>query len=146
MYEQHLVLHSLNYKKIILRSVLLIGGLIAVYSGFIFWKNGTHFGPPCFSPNHEYYVQHYQNFNWLGFISITMPGQAGDNHVGYTRLFDKKGNLLHERFGPLSEESMPYWLHNEVFFIGENSETWRLPTSAGIPGATYKNNKMGECY
>ena len=74
-----------------------------------------------------------------------MPGQAGDGQVGYTRLYDKNGNFLRERFGNLTEESMPYWLHNEVFFVGKYGETWRLPKSAGVPGATRKS-KIGECY
>ena len=109
------MLDSLNYKKIILWSAILLGSCIVVYSTFNYWKQGTRFGPPCYSPNHEYYVQHFQNYNWQSFFSLMMPGQAGDGQVGYTRLYDKNGNFLRERFGNLTEESMPYWLHNEVF-------------------------------
>ena len=124
------------------RMIVLIA--IAILVANTIWKRGSPFGKPCYSPNHDYYVQRYQNLNLIALlVGIGMPGQGSDSFVGYSRLYDRKGKLMHEIFGDLVHGPSPLWLDTEVtLYAGNDYDVVQLPTTVGeIPIGYY-----GDCY
>lgn len=100
-------------------------------AGFFFWKRGTPFRQPYWSPNGQYYVQRYANWT-PSSLYHAMPGQGSDAADGYIRLYDKSGKLIKERFATSIEYfNEPLWVGNQVYIsmIAEH-EPWILPTSS----------------
>jgi len=48
---------ALGKKKIAVTAAMLMLGL------YLIWKPGTPLGDRCYSPNHDYFIQQYQNIN-----------------------------------------------------------------------------------
>ena len=120
---------SLKRRRIALVFVAL---LIAVSAaGVVFWSRGTPYQDPYWSPNREYYVQKYSNFTWRRLINTA--GAGSDAVDGYIRVYDKNGNLLHERYESFIRDIEPLWSGNKVYLVGVaamDSNPWVLPTSA----------------
>jgi hypothetical protein len=119
-----------KYRKLLLTFAIVLFGFGA--ASFFFWKKGTPYQQPYWSPNGQYYVQKYSNLTLSRFVS-TMPGQGSDAIDGYIRLFDKNGKLLHERFAYFIRDVRPIWAGNKVYLMGvENmdNDPWILSTSS----------------
>lgn len=102
---------------------------IAVIAGFFYWKQGTPYQQPFWSPNREYYVQKYSNFMPSRLVP-GMPGHGSDAIGGYIRLYDKNGKLLHERLQEFTRDIEPQWAGNKVYLKGiadMDSNPWMLP-------------------
>ena len=117
-------------KKILLLTVpVFVGaGLLLVF----FWKQGTPYQQPYWSPNGKYYVQKYSNLT-LSRVPPAMPGQGSDAIDGYIRLYDTDGRLLHERFGRFIRDVKPVWAGNKVYLMGieeMDNDPWLLPNSS----------------
>lgn len=130
---------ALGKKKIAVTAAMLMLGL------YLIWKPGTPLGDRCYSPNHDYFIQQYQNINlWALAVGFGMPGQVSDNGVGYALLYNKEGRLLNERLVNLQHGPFPRWGDKEVYFLGDDSEEWVLPSSAGRP--SHRSRGVSGCY
>ena len=119
-----------KYRKLLLTFVLL--SCVIGTASFFFWKKGTPYQQPYWSPNGQYYVQKYSNLTLSRFVS-TMPGQGSDTINGYIRLYDKNGKLIHERFAVFIRDVEPMWAGNKVYLMGVeemDDDPWILPTSS----------------
>ena len=119
-----------KYRKLVLTFVLLL--FVIGAASFFFWKKGTPYQQPYWSPNGQYYVQKYSNLTLSRFVS-TMPGQGSDTINGYIRLYDKNGRLIHERFAVFIRDVEPIWAGNKVYLMGVEAmddDPWILPTSS----------------
>ena len=119
-----------KYRKLLLTLVLLL--CVIATASFFFWKKGTPYQQPYWSPNGQYYVQKYSNLTLSRFVS-TMPGQGSDTINGYIRLYDKNGKLIHERFAVFIRDVEPIWAGNKVYLMGVEAmddDPWILPTSS----------------
>ena len=119
-----------KYRKLLLTFVLLL--FVIGAASFFFWKKGTPYQQPYWSPNGQYYVQKYSNVTLSRFVS-TMPGQGSDTINGYIRLYDKNGKLIHERFAVFIRDVEPMWAGNKVYLMGVEAmddDPWILPTSS----------------
>jgi hypothetical protein len=107
-------------------ALLCVSGL----GGFLLWKQGTPYQQPFRSPNGQYYVQKYSN---VMFTFGSMPGQGSDSIGGYIRLYQKNGQLLHERLQTFIRDIEPVWAGNKVYLQGVaemDNDPWILPTSS----------------
>ena len=119
-----------KYHKLLLTSALL--ACVAGATLFFFWKKGTPYQPPYWSPNGQYFVQKYSNVTLSRFVP-TMPGQGSDAIDGYIRLYDKNGKLIHERFADFIRDVEPIWAGNKVYLMGVedmDNDPWILPTTS----------------
>jgi hypothetical protein len=119
-----------KYHNLRLTSVCLL--CVTGAASFFFWKKGTPYQPPYWSPNGQYYVQKYSNLTLSRFVS-TMPGQGSDAIDGYIRLYDKNGELIHERFADFIRDVKPIWAENKVYLMGVeemDNDPWILPTTS----------------
>ena len=119
-----------KYRKLVLTFVLLL--FVIGAASFFFWKKGTPYQQPYWSPNGQYYVQKYSNVTLSRFVS-TMPGQGSDTINGYIRLYDKHGKLIHERFAVFIRDVRPLWAGNKVYLMGVeemDNDPWILPTTS----------------
>jgi hypothetical protein len=119
-----------KYRKLLLTFVLLL--FVIGAASFFFWKKGTPYQQPFWSPNGQYYVQKYSNITFSRFVS-TMPGQGSDATDGYIRLYDKNGKLIHQRFAYFIRDVKPIWAGNKVYLMGVeemDNDPWILPATA----------------
>ena len=115
------------------RTALALGALIIAVSaaGAVLWSRGTPYQDPYWSPNREYYVQKYSNVTLSRLINSA--GAGSDAVDGYIRVYDKHGNLIHERYESFIRDIEPLWSGNKVYLVGVaamDSDPWVLPTSA----------------
>jgi hypothetical protein len=117
-----------------LRPLVLV--CVIVCGGFLWWKQGSPYGEPCYSPNHQYYVQQF--INW-SLPTISMPGD-GSHPSGYARLYDNHGRQLKEFFVTDIKNTELHWNGDGsgIFFMtgteeGDNdpNSTWKTPTPTG---------------
>jgi len=119
-----------KYYKPLLTFALLLCVIGA--ASFFFWKQGTPYQQPYWSPNGQYYVQKYSNVMLSRFAS-TMPGQGSDAIDGYIRLYDKNGKLIHERFEAFIRDVKPTWAGSKVYLMGVkemDDDPWILPNTS----------------
>jgi hypothetical protein len=119
-----------KYHKLLVTFALLL--CVAGSISFFFWKKGTPYQPPYWSPNGQYYVQKYSNITLSRFVPI-MPGQGSDAIDGYIRLYNKNGKLIHERFASFIRDVEPIWAGNKVYLMGVeemDDDPWILPTTS----------------
>jgi len=119
-----------KYRKLLLTFVLLL--CVAGVALFFFWKKGTPYQRPYWSPNGQYYVQKYSNVTLSRFVP-TMPGQGSDAIDGYIRLYDKNGKLIDERFADFIRDVEPIWAGNKVYLMGVedmDDDPWVLPSTS----------------
>ena len=97
-----------KYQKILAVTAVFVI-VTGTAGGYFWWKRGTPYETPYWSPNNEYYVQKYTNFTFSSLIPST-PGHGSDSLDGYVRLFDKNGNMLDEVFiSYVAREIKPAW-------------------------------------
>ena len=113
--------------------ILLTSGFLLFLiagAGFFYWRKGTPYREPYWSPNNQFYVQRYSNWT-PSSLYPAMPGQSGAAD-GYVRLHDKNGKLIREEFvNGIEYLNEPYWKGNKVYIwmIAEN-DPWILPGSS----------------
>jgi hypothetical protein len=119
-----------KYHKLLLSIALLL--CVTGAASFFFWKKGTPYQRPYWSPNSQYYIQKYSNLTPSRFIP-TMPGQGSDAINGYIRVYDKNGKLIHERFAEFIRDVEPIWAGNKVYLLGVeemDNDPWILPSTS----------------
>lgn len=111
------------------RPIAVLALAALALAAFQQWKRGTPHGEPDWSPNRQYYVQHYANAS----PSRYLPRPPGDGaaHDGYVRLFDRRGRLLREKFFTTNRYVRPVWAGRTLYLqTGHDDLAWPLPTPA----------------
>jgi hypothetical protein len=100
------------------RSITVVALLVAVAAGLTgldWWKRGTPYQEPFWSPNRQYYVQKYSN--WVPVV-VQGSRRGSDAIDGYIRLYDSTGNLIAERFETFVRDVEPLWVGDKVYLKG----------------------------
>jgi hypothetical protein len=115
-------------KRLVLAGACLVclAGLWLAY----LWRWGLPAGDPEWSPNRQFYVQHYQNLTPRMF-EVRPPGDGAVSD-GYVRVYDRRRGLLWERYYRNNLDMQPTWSGRTLWLsagIGREDSV-ALPASA----------------